>query len=373
MKFKLRQLSIIVALLGIVLLAVSFFLVTEKNEVGFSYISPPHTDSRCSPEPEHYCPNNVGLPSVSFNDKPNHEKSRQLRFELERDGAWAEVDCRVSDRFGNPVPEAEIHFYFDVKEGQNETEGIVEGKTDCGGRFFAKHKTTYACHWRIRKDGFYEARGILPFSNHFSWEQGKKRRWNAESLHLDVVLDEKSGATLFHGEIYWKHLVFPTNAVVWFDFETGDCVEPYGKGKNKHISFYSEGLADPRIGFRSGIAWTNLFVVAAPEGGLVLLKENRESSMPFVHDAPEEFSNQKLDFIYARSHKKTYVDTRPKAGEYIVFRTSCDSPCEGEPHYGVIRNMECWPGGLRMEWFFNPKPGDRRIDADITSPLDFKR
>ena len=304
----------------------------------------------------------------------SRERSRQLRFELERDGAWAEVDCKVHDRFGNPLPDAAVRFFFDVPEGVSESKGIIEGKTDKAGRFFAKHKTTYACHWRIQKDGFYEARGILPFSNQFSWEQGTRNRWTAGPLTLDVALDEKSGAKLLHGVIYWKHLAFPTNTWVWFDFLSGDCVEPYGKGKNRHICFYSEGLSDPRLAIRAGVGWTNYFAFAAPaNGAMTLLTEKQMSSMPFLHEAPDVFDAKTLEFTYARSLDSIFIDENIRKGQYIIFETPHDSTKGQKPHYGVMHNIEWWPGGLRMEYFFNPVPGDRRTDADIHSKWDLKR
>lgn len=309
-----------------------------------------------------------------IDDEENSKRSNLLRYKLQRDGALAEVYCRVTDRFGNPVPGADIRFYFNVPEDRPESEGIVEGKTNQDGRFHARHKTTYACHWRIRKDGYYESRGILPFSNHFSWDEGRNGRWTAEPLPLDVVLDDKSGVELLHGKIYWKSLKFPTNTWVWFDFEAGDCVAPYGKGENKHVGFYSEGLADPRIGFRAGIGWTNRFAFSAsPNGGVSLLNEKKSSAMPFCHEAPESFDAQKLEFSFARSRHAIFFDSNPKEGQYIVFQTPYDASSGEKPHYGVIRNIECWPGGIRMEWFFNKTSGDRRIDGDITSPFDFKR
>ena len=302
-------------------------------------------------------------------DQADHKTSKLLQFNLTRYGAWAEVNCRVTDRFGNPVPSADVHLYFDTPENKHESKGVVEGKTDQDGRFFARHKTTYACHWRIRKEGYYESRGVLPFSNHFSWDEGRKGRWTAEPLSLDVVLNEKSGVELLHGVIYWKSLKFPTNTWVWFDFEIGDCVEPHGKGKNKHISFYSEGLRDPKMAIRAGVGWTNYFVFAAsPNGGLSLLNEKKSSNMPFRHDAPEVFDTQKLEFTFARSNDAIFIDANPKKGQYIVFKTPSNAINGQKPHYGVIRNIECWPGGLRLEWFFNTTPGDRRIDGDISSP-----
>ena len=179
-------------------------------------------------------------------DGPSHEeylqnlrKLKNLRFELERDGAWAEVSCLVKDRFGNPVPDADIRLFFDTPEDRPESDGVVEGRSGPDGRFFVKKKSTYACHWRVRKEGFHDAGGILPFSNRFSAEAGRKGRWTEATVELDVVLDERSGAELIHGSVYWDALRFPADMWIGFDFEAADCVEPFGKGKNGTMAYSS--------------------------------------------------------------------------------------------------------------------------------------
>lgn len=49
-------------------------------------------------------------------NQADHKTSKLLHFNLTRYGAWAEVNCRVTDRFGNPVPNADVHLYFDTPE-----------------------------------------------------------------------------------------------------------------------------------------------------------------------------------------------------------------------------------------------------------------
>ena len=46
--------------------------------------------------------------------QPDHKAAKLLHSNLTRYGAWAEVNCHVSDRFGNPLPDADVHFYFDT-------------------------------------------------------------------------------------------------------------------------------------------------------------------------------------------------------------------------------------------------------------------
>lgn len=113
----------------------------------------------------------------------------------------AEVIVNATDQLGNPVQGASVRLYFNQPEGTDKAKGVVEGFTDTRGRFAAKTKTTYACHWRIEKNGFYRASGILPFSNHFSFQLGKEKRWTASPLQIDAILVKRSGAKLLHGFI----------------------------------------------------------------------------------------------------------------------------------------------------------------------------
>lgn len=124
---------------------------------------------------------------------------------------------------------------------------------------------------------------------------------------------------------------------------------------------------------RRGEVWTNRLIVSSPAGGIALLPEKKNSNMPFCHTAPERFDNNQIDFSYIRSRRVLFEDREMKDGEFLVFQTSRNGESEEEPHFGIIRKLEFWPGGLRMEYFFNPTPGDRRTDADIRSKRDYER
>jgi len=320
----------------------------------------------------------IAVSAVRSTNGNSHQSSDrrtagQKRFEMERDGAVAEVDILVKDRFGMPISGASVHLFFNQPKSRPEKHGLFDGITDGNGRYFARAKTTYACHWQVSKEGFYPARGILPFSNHFTIEQAKEGRWTASPLALEVILDERSGAKLLHGFIGIRDLSFPTNTWVGFDFEANDCVAPYGLGKHSHLLFQSTGSEEIRHVFQLGGIWTNRLVIAAPGGGMKLLSEKEDTDMPFCHEAPDSFSSEELEFTYTRGRDRIVEDTRPGKKEYIVFQSTIPPKNSTEPHYGIIRNLEFWPGGLRMEYFFNPIPGDRRTDADIRSGRDLTR
>jgi hypothetical protein len=304
---------------------------------------------------------------------PSYEEIRYLRHTLERDGAMAEVMVNATDWFGNPIQGASVRLYFNQPEGTDKAKGVVEGLTDTSGRFEAKKTTTYACPWRIEKNGFYRARGILPFSNHFSFSLGKEKRWTASPLQVNAILDKRSGAKLLHGFIGIMDLAIPTNTWAAFDFEANDLVKPYGKGINPHLSFYSVGTGKPRDARLAGIVWTNQLFISAEGGGISLLRQRENTDMPFCYEAPDTFQTATLEFFSTRSRQGMIENREMKKDEYIVFQTAGNGDTKGNPHFGIIRNLEYWPGGLRMEYFFNPVPGDRRTDVDIHSEWDLKR
>ena len=112
-------------------LILTFFLVATTIIVA---VARPKTGkqnavgNRASPDLEYASDQNLPNDFVSrtfLDDKDNKKRAKLLRFELERDGALAEVDCHVTDRFGNPISNADIRFYFDTKENGPESEGFV--------------------------------------------------------------------------------------------------------------------------------------------------------------------------------------------------------------------------------------------------------
>lgn len=304
---------------------------------------------------------------------PSHEEIRFLRYTLERDGAMAEVVVNATDRRGNPIQGASVRLYFNQPKGTDKAKGVVEGFTDSSGRFAAKKKTTYACHWKIEKEGFYRASGILPFSNHFSFTLGKEKRWTASPLQVDAILDKRSDAKLLHGFIGIMDLPLPTNTWAGFDFEANDLVKPHGKGIHPHISFYSVGTGKPRDARLAGIVWTNQLYIAAEGGGMSLLQQRKNTDMPFCLEAPETFQSETLELFSTRSRQGMMENREMKKEDFIVFQTADSGNSTGKPHFGIIRNLEYWPGGIRMEYFFNLVPGDRRTDADIHSEWNLKR
>lgn len=294
-----------------------------------------------------------------------------VRDEMERNGAWGLVDFQVKDRMGNAVVDANIHLYF-TQPHVDDPAGRLEGKTDSFGCFSAKKKTTYACLWQVYKEGYYESFGKVEFSPHFSLKSARNHQWTESPLKVDVILNEISPVKLLHGIRYWKDIPMPTNIWVGFDFEKCDCVQPYGSGTVTNILLLTGGTGYQGKAMSPDTPWTNVCRIAAPGGGVALQNENMQSKMPFLYEAPLHIVTTEIEFSFVRTREKVLLDNRMADGTYMVFQT-IPSSRNGKSHFGILRKLEFWPEGLRFEYFYNAKPEDRRIAADISTPWDIGR
>ncbi len=296
------------------------------------------------------------------------EEVKLKRFEMERDGAIAEVVMRAMDAVGHPLPDADVHLYF-TKPKEDAPEGFVRGKTDVQGVFATAQMTTYRCLWEVSKEGFHSSSGDIKFSSLFSDYSAVSGKWTKDPVLVDVVLKEQSGAELIHGDRIWHDLKYPTNTWVGFDFCQCDFVAPYGKGQIGHIAFRSKAWGIPPFSRGGTYAFTNTLEVKTYGGGLAIFEEELYSSSPFMSIAPDDFAEEIVVFSYARTKKTVIHDGRMKKGTYLVFKTRAgEEAAEDIPsHFGIIRQMEFSPGMVTFEYFFNPKPDDRRIDGNINS------
>ena len=311
----------------------------------------------------------------SETNRSEREESRRLRFELERDGALAELDIRVVDQAGRSLEGCFVRLYFNQPESRPKHAGVIDGRTDENGCFSARCTTTFACSWKIRKPGFHDASGIVPFSNHFSLEQGRHSRWMETPCSLVVTLTEKSGAAFVRGAASGKLVRFPTNEWVGFDFEALDCTPPLGTGKTAHVLLFSEGSAGNKARtLLAGGVWTNRLRIACPGGGLSVLSRRENTDMPFCPVAPESFPTNELEFVQIQTERSYLTNRVLDDGKFIVFQTATNPAVPGEPpHFGIIDQMRFDPGEMSIDYFFNTEPGDRRTDADTSAVWDLRR
>ena len=303
----------------------------------------------------------------------DEEKVRENIYYMERFGAHGAVVIHVTDQEGNPIIGAKVHLGF-TQPDQDWRAGTVEGETDETGSFGAEKTSNWSCAWDVSKSGFHASHGEVLFTHKGSKTAFLHRRWTDSPIDVDVELKKTSGATLVHGMQIFKALRFPTNTWVGLDLNTFALVEPHGMGNVPHILFksVSDGVFPLSKGETPG--YTNTLHIMVENGGLAILNELGDSDSPFVSETPTQFATNELTFIYARTRDRIIQDTflNGKKKEYIVFRSAPSGGGTNDFHSGIIRDLRCAPGKLQMEYFFNPQPGDARIDGDLKSKRDIQ-
>jgi len=281
---------------------------------------------------------------------------------LSRD-AKVGITFHVVDSEGRDVPHASVRatFHTDVFLGISDVTEKA-GETSVGGIFFAKQKT-HQVSYSVEKDGYYMTQAVL--------RAKRARRHNAAfvelksgSQTLKVVLKEKRDPAA----LYVKHLEihFPQKGVPYgFDCVIGDLVEPDGKGKTADLIFTHTGERRTGDDFNY-----ELRIETVNDGGFLRGALIPWSEMKSPYTAPESgYDSQML--LWARSIPSVISeDSYLKLNEYLVFETYSrgEQPCVGKI-YGELfmNNSHKYPEGGSTSYFlyfFNPVPGDRRIESD---------
>ena len=149
-----------------------------------------------------------------------------------------------------------------------------------------------------------------------------------------------------------------------------DLVEPHGFGKKPHVFFRSESYGVSPFCKGATPGYTNVLHIKVADGGLAVETEFGESQSPFISLTPSSLHTNLLTFVYARTKDAILEDNRPSEKDYIIFKTNVNTSDGTELFCGILRNMEFFPGQLRLEYFFNRNSGDMRLDADVSSALD---
>lgn len=297
------------------------------------------------------------------------EKLKENIFHMEQYGGEGAVAILVKDTSGKPIEGASVRLGF-TQPDQCVHTGIVEGKTDKNGFFSAKETSNWACIWTVAKEGYHVSRGRVLFTHKGSQKAFLEGRWTDEPIDIEVELKDISGAKFVHGRRYADIVYFPTNSWVGFDFFACDLVKPYGSGKTSHVLFRSEsdGVSPFCKGATPG--YTNVLQIKVSDGGLSIAAEADESESPFMSHVPLSFGTNILTFVHARTKDTILEDKRLAEKYYIIFSSQISNEEKSEPYCGILRNLEFFPGQLRLEYFFNTIPGDQRLDADVSSPLN---
>ena len=290
-----------------------------------------------------------------------HGLSRQLvntpemRRGVDR-GLLGAITLRVVDSNGRPVQGAEIYggcWNYDRNNppatGLTDEKGEIHFERNCAGDF----------NFSITKDGFYKTRLRYWFFKN-GYDCAKDGRWLPWNPTVEIVLKEKRNpVSMQRKDRLW--LTFPKHQTVGFDVETGDLVEPFGKGKVSDLSFWFDSwqYAEP-------YCYSNSFVVTAENGTTIAaMRKDSFSDFKFAYAPPDSGWVSDLTLGMVRTKDKILSNVALGKEEYWVVAVR-----RGErKRFAVVSDFEFGGSdrgtnycGVLLSYYLNPNPGDTNLE-----------
>ena len=291
---------------------------------------------------------------------PVRSDTPEERMALQK-GARAKFTVCVVDSTRTPVPGAtvEVGFYPHDYTVRDSNLAVSDGDGLCA---FEGMTTAYV-YLKAGKEGYYttERRHYFYVMCTDCVKDGKWQPWGAT---LELVMKEiRSPAPLYVK--YPRSITFPKKGVpCGFDCVAGDLVGPDGAGKTADLIFTFNGEKRAPLDFNY-----ELRVRTANGGGLIRGRLDKWSELKSPHAAPETGYETEMVFRFNRPKDKVRGDSILGDDEYLLFETYSrgEQPCVGKLYGGMLfgedyDSPERW--GTGFLYFFNPVPGDRRLESD---------
>jgi hypothetical protein len=284
------------------------------------------------------------------------------------DGATSDLEIRVVDDEGTPVPDAKVSAVYYITP---EKVKVKEGKTDERGFFRARGRTIGEIHVYAKKEGYYEGH-VLPEFRLLSIEEATPvRRWAMEKVPVPVRLKRIHSPThlVVNGgkETTWRDMQYPaTNAVMGFDLLAFDWCPPFGKGEYADFQIKREFWRAEDDWFKY---WSRT-VIAMTNGmdGFYLADADPTSAFRYAYEADPHARFEK-ELVFECDRRSGVVTNRAGVprGKYLVFRTRTVTDPEGNvisAHYGIIQEKMVLLGRLDLTSIFNPVANDTRLEGN---------
>lgn len=250
----------------------------------------------------------------------------------------------VKDEQGNSIEGAEVRFSYARPQGYesvsklSNAEGLVK---DTG-------KTNFHLNVRVEKAGYYKA-------TYAKSNKGTNLEKN-QNHKLDVILEKVINPIPLHAK---KTKIYSKDATtrIGYDFEVGDWVKPYGKGKSVDVFF--KILYDKR----SSVDFDYSFEVSFPNSldGLQEFKGSDTSGLRSTHQAPKQGYLKTWKQIKQRRPNGGITGNQDQSRNYwLRVRSKVDE--EGNlisAHY-----VKIYGDFPRIQYYFNPTPNDRNLEFD---------
>lgn len=298
---------------------------------------------------------------------PQWKLSREVEHAMTK-GAQARVTLRVVDSTGKCVPNARVRLNFMFFERKNNFE---TGLTDTNGMFSAERDTMSECNWFIEKEGYYNTAGMHSFVANLTNDSVKDGRWQPWNPTLEVILKEKRKPIQM--VVRDISINLPQKEKVGFDCMKGECLPPYGKGETADIFFYYTSQYNGVWGYLTN----SLSITMVEGGGVVRHQKDSFSELWSLYEAPLNGYQKEIRCERERIPEKIIKDMTVSKDEGLVFRSWRETRQKkgGDFHYGKAHLFEYGQdykksgfGFVKFEYYFNPTPNDRNIEAEGQYP-----
>ena len=285
----------------------------------------------------------------------------EIKAQLKK-GASAKFKILVIDSTRKPVPDVAVEVRFIATPSNSTTHKTT---SDNDGLCSFEGVTMGNVVLNASKAGYYTTE-----HNHYFFVANaaynciKDGRWQPWDATLELVLKEKRDPAPLHVKFH-RDIIFPKKRIPYgFDCAVGDLVEPDGKGKVADLIFTCTAEN------RSSRNYTDeLCVQTVNGGGLIRGTQDKWSELKSPYTSPETGYVPEMVFRLSKTPDKILEDSVLRQGEYLIFETYSrgEQPCVGKIYGSMLfgedyRNPE--RVGTGFLYFFNPIPGDRRIESD---------
>lgn len=291
----------------------------------------------------------------------------------------AQIAFTVVSDAGVPVEGAEISaFTFDhwqPSEGfGKDISSKTVGTTDKTGEFVLTAPSVRGDFtYHVSKPGFYISRGLK-----YKFLKAMSNQWQPwnPSVKTELLRIIKPIPLCVKRvvEVIGDAIPLPAFGIpVGYDFEVGDWIAPYGKGKISDIRFQLDGKhenLDEHYDAKLSVTFSN------PQDGLIL-QEATGSTLRLPHQAPE--NGYKPDLVKRKARLPVtrkgvdegvddiVDDTKPTENYFLRIRTVVNEKGEiVSANYAKIHGpFEWYPNGkMRFQYYFNPTANYRNLEFD---------
>lgn len=306
-----------------------------------------------------------------------------------------ELMLTVVDDNGNAIEGVDYWVWYGNPFAPNGEGYEFIGETDKEGKLFTKAVGPFGVTVRLEKEGFYSY-GVRPAKDYRILPQPKKHE---ETITLRQVLNPVPLHALFNG----GGKIPVQNEWIGYDFEQGDWLEPYGKGKQADILFryqskftgFREAYADDLDGTREDIKrrserigevfteeafrheigkWYGILEIAFPskKEGIIKVEEAfvPQNQLHMPHKAPKEGyqPTHRLETVnYSNPEKTHYMKLPDDIGFFLQTRVVLDDQGEiKSANYAKIYGEFSFDprGKVSFYYYYNPTPNERNLEFD---------